>query len=174
MVYRRAKSDEWEIIAKLHAVSWQSAYKDILSKKYLKYDVVNDRLAVWQARFNTPKDNEYICVAEEEGSILGFVCVYGNDNAQWGSLVDNLHVLPHLKGEGIGRQLMAEAAKWVIIHYPDNALYLWVYEKNVTARQFYEKLGGKNVESHVHDNPGGGTSNALRYTWADLSILIGK
>ncbi len=170
MTYRKAKSTEAEAIARLHAQSWQVAYKGILSDTFLDNDVLDNRLKVWTERFKNPPINEFICVAVDNDLIKGFVCVYGNDDAQWGALIDNLHVLPELKGQGIGKRLMEEAAKWVREHYPDSGFYLWVYEDNQLARRFYEKMGGKNVEKHLHDNPGGGASYALRYVWVDSRL----
>lgn len=133
MIYRKAKTHEVESIATLHAKSWQVAYKDILSDDFLENEVVDNRLKIWTERFAYPAENEFICVAVEEEMLKGFVCVYGNDDAEWGALIDNF--------------------------------YLWVYEDNYEARRFYEKMGGKNVESATYENPGGGISNTLRYAW---------
>ena len=165
MIYRQAKSNEAEAIAALHAKSWQVAYKDILSDAFLNNEVEENRLKIWTDRFANPAENEFICVAVEDEVLKGFVCVYGNDDAEWGALIDNLHVLPESKGQGIGKQLMHEAAKWIADNYPTPHFYLWVYEDNLEARRFYEKMGGENVESATYENPGGGTSNTLRYAW---------
>ena len=165
MIYRQAKSNEAKAIAALHAKSWQVAYKGILSDAFLNNEVEENRLKIWTERFANPVGNEFIYVAVEDNLMKGFVCVYGNDDAQWGALIDNLHVLPESKGQGIGKQLMHEAAKWIGDNYPNPHFYLWVYEDNYEARRFYEKMGGQNVERHLHDNPGGGASYALRYAW---------
>jgi ribosomal protein S18 acetylase RimI-like enzyme len=165
MIYRKVKPNEAEAIAHLHAKSWQVAYRGILSDAFLDNDVLDNRLKKWKERFAHPANNEFICVAVEKKELKGFVCVYGNDDAQWGSLIDNLHVLPDMKGRGIGKRLIQEASQWLTKNYPNSGLYLWVYEDNHRARAFYEKLGGKNVERHLHDNQGGGTSYALRMVW---------
>ena len=165
MTYRKAKSNEAEAIAHLHAQSWQVAYKGILSDAFLEQGVFENRLKLWALRFKNPQKNRFIYVAVEKQALKGFVCVYGNEDAQWGALVDNLHVLPELTGQGIGKRLMHEAAQWVAKKYPNSGLYLWVYEDNLNAIAFYEKLGGENVESVLYENPGGGMSNTLRYAW---------
>lgn len=172
MIYRQAKSNEAEAIATLHAKSWQVAYKGILSDDFLENEVVENRLKIWTERFAHPAENEFICVAVEDEELKGFVCVYGNDDAKWGALIDNLHVLPELKGQGIGKRLMYEAAKWVSDNYPTPHFYLWVYEDNHQARRFYEKMGGENVESALYENPGGGISNTLRYAWRDITLPL--
>ena len=166
MTYRKAKPTEAEAIAHLHAQSWQVAYRGILTDTFLDNEVLENRLQIWAERFKNPPLNEFIGVAVDNETIKGFVCVYGNDDAQWGALIDNLHVSPEWKGQGIGKRLMEEASKWVGEHYPDSGFYLWVYEANHLARQFYDKMGGKIVEEALYDNPGGGTANTLRYAWA--------
>jgi ribosomal protein S18 acetylase RimI-like enzyme len=175
MTYRKAKPNEAEAIATLHAQSWQVAYKGILSDAFLKDEVLDNRLKVWQNRFDNPPNNVFICVAAEENDLKGFVCVYGNDDEQWGSLIDNLHVLPNLKGQGIGKKLMQKAATWASKNYPNAGLYLWVYEENHAARQFYERMGGENVESEFYENPDGSSSYIIRYAWRNLiTITINK
>jgi GNAT superfamily N-acetyltransferase len=169
MTYRKAKSNEAEAIATLHAQSWQVAYKGILSDAFLKDEVLDNRLKLWQNRFDNPPDNMFICVAVEEKALNGFVCVYGNDDEQWGTLIDNLHVLPNLKGKGIGKKLMQKAAEWASKNHPNLGLYLWVYEENHAARQFYERMGGENVETQLYENADGSASNVIRYAWRNLN-----
>jgi GNAT superfamily N-acetyltransferase len=172
MTYRKAKSNEAEAIATLHAQSWQVAYKGILSDAFLKDEVLDNRLKLWKKRFDNPQNNVFICVAVEEKVLQGFVCIYGNDDEQWGSLIDNLHVLPNLKGRGIGKELMQKAAMWASKNHPNVGLYLWVYEENHAARQFYEKMGGENVETQLYENSDGSSSNVIRYAWRNINRFI--
>ena len=172
MTYRKTKPNEAEAIAQLHAKSWQVAYRGILTDAFLDNEVLDNRLKIWKERFQNPAKNEFIYVAVEKQDLKGFVCVYGNDDPKWGTLVDNLHVLPELKGRGVGKRLMQEAAKWVTKKYPNSGLYLWVYEENHAARRFYEALGGENVESHIYENPDGGSANIFRYTWTDIATIL--
>lgn len=168
MTYRKAKKDESQAIAILHAESWQIAYKNILSDAFLEKEVLPNRLHLWSERFDKREKNRWIYVAVDKQVLKGFVCVYGNDDPKWGALIDNLHILPELKGQGIGKRLMQEAAKWVADNYPNPHFYLWVYEDNHEARRFYEKMGGENVETELYDNADGSSSNVLRYAWHRL------
>ena len=172
MTYRKAKSTEADAIAHLHAQSWQVAYKGILTDAFLENDVLDNRLQKWRDRFNSSEPNRIIFVAVENNQLKGFICLYGKGDVQWGTLVDNLHVLPALKGQGIGKRLMQKGAEWVAKNYPDSGLYLWVYEDNHAAKAFYEKLGGENVESHIHENPDGGSANTFRYAWKSVAATL--
>jgi GNAT superfamily N-acetyltransferase len=165
MKLRTAQLKDAQAIAQLHTESWRSAYRGILLDSFLDGDIVQNRLEIWTKRFNEPSPNQHIILAEKDGELQGFVCIYGANDAQWGSLIDNLHVKPHLKGQGIGKILIYEAMKWAKENYPQSGIYLWVYEANISARQFYIHSGGKEVEIHLHENPGGGVANAIRCAW---------
>ena len=78
----------------------------------------------------------------------------GGDDATWGTLVDNLHVLPGLKGRGIGRRLLEAAAHETRRRFPDDGIYLFVFEANAAARRFYASVGGREVERRGVEPPG--------------------
>ncbi len=164
MIYRLAKTDEAHKVALLHAKSWQSAYRGIMSDDYLNYEVVEERLYYWYKRFAKTSADDFFYVAEDESELKGFICIIGNEDPIWGSLIDNLHVLPDLKGKGIGKKLFDAGVEWVKNRYDASHFYLWVYEANHGARGFYDKLGGECVEKVQQQNDGI-TSTILRYAW---------
>jgi ribosomal protein S18 acetylase RimI-like enzyme len=166
MILRTAISNDAQAIAQLHTDSWRITYRDILLDSFLDGDILQNRLDIWSKRFAEPTPNQLVIIAEEDGEMLGFVCLYGADDVKWGSLIDNLHVRPDIKGRGVGKFLINEAFKWSKENYPQCGVYLWVYENNTSARAFYKHLGSEEVENHLHDNPGGGVANAIRCTWS--------
>ena len=165
VLYRETGINDCRAIAHLHAESWRTTYRGIMSDAYLDGDVFTERQAHWQNRLGKPIENQYVLVAENEGQLLGFVCVYGADNAKWGSLIDNLHVRPDLKGQGIGKQLIQKAMVWAKENYPNTGVYLWVFEANLPSRGFYEAMGGTHVERVLHHNEDDTEGYALRYAW---------
>jgi GNAT superfamily N-acetyltransferase len=165
MEFRTALPADAESIARLHAESWRSAYRGMYSDEYLDGNVVEDRLNVWKQRFASPADNQYVLLAVENDDLLGFVCAYGNSDARWGTLADNLHVLPGHQGRGIGRRLLAASAVWSREHYPDALFHLWVLDGNAKARRFYDLLGGRAADSKISVPPGGGSILGWRYVW---------
>jgi GNAT superfamily N-acetyltransferase len=165
MIYRKATINDAAAIAHLHAESWRNTYRGMMSDAYLDGDVHTERQTHWQKRFDHPTENQYVFVAETNGKLAGFVCVYGADNAKWGSLIDNLHVRPNLKGQGIGKRLISEGINWARENYPQSSVYLWVFEANMPSRQFYEAMGGLNVERVLHHNEDDTEGYALRYAW---------
>lgn len=172
MEFRHATPEDAPQIAALHALSWQNTYRGILSDEYLDSGVEPERLEVWQQRLAVPAEKQWIWLAVEGSKLHGFVCVLGDHDPVWGSLIDNLHVHPDLKGQGLGARLMRESAAWIKENCAMKRFYLWVYEENAPARKFYEKLGGVYRGSEIHENPGGGQAMAACYAWASFGELL--
>jgi GNAT superfamily N-acetyltransferase len=171
MVFRDAGSFDADAIAALHALSWRRSYRDILRCEFLDGFVEDERRGVWRSRLSAAADNPWVRLAVEGTALIGFVCVFPDRDERWGSLVDNLHVHPDRKGQGIGRQLLGQAAGWAAAHARSSVLHLWVYEENRSARAFYDRCGGAAVETVVRRSPDGGDYPEVRYAWIDLAAL---
>jgi len=159
-------------VAELHATSWRSAYRGMLRDEYLDADVVRERLEVWTGRLATPSECDFGFIAESDDGPVGFVFLCGRADATWGTLVDNLHVLPGQKGRGIGRMLLEAAAHETRRRFPDDRVYLYVFDKNVAARRFYASIGGSEVERGIVEPPGGGSQVHWRVAWDDAEHLL--
>jgi ribosomal protein S18 acetylase RimI-like enzyme len=163
--YRMAQLSDAEQVAALHAQSWRRTYRGNFPDAFLDGDVFENRRGVWRERLTTPTPNQLVCVAVEDTDIRGFVCAYGAHHAEYGSLIDNLHVTSDHKRQGIGGALMRQAGSWLMSAYADARVYLWVWELNATARRFYEGLGARNAGVFEVANSVGGTSRNCRYFW---------
>ncbi len=113
----------------------------------------------------------YVILSEDHGELCGFSCIVAEHDSRYGALLDNLHVLPGYQGEGIGRNLMKKSAKWLNQEYPDSSMYLWVFEKNIKARNFYNKLGGDHIETITTEQVDGSKASICRYVWNDVTML---
>lgn len=163
---RSARASDAVAIAHLHIASWRDAYASFLDPDYLAGPIEADRLAVWRGQMHDPQDNQVVTVAETVlGEIAGFVCSYRDDDPDWGSLVDNLHVWPALRGQHIGGCLLRAAAADL-----DGPMYLWVFEENGAALRFYERLGGRVVERGPSEIAPGKPS--LRVHWTTSCVLL--
>ena len=111
-----------------------------------------------------------VFLAADGGEAVGFACLRRTAEPE-GPLLDNLHVLPERKGEGIGRRLIAAAAEWLVAKEPGAALQLGVWKDNAQARAFYARLGGREVEERVLPAEGGGTAPQIRVRWERASEL---
>jgi ribosomal protein S18 acetylase RimI-like enzyme len=172
MIYREATERDIEGIARLHTQSWQRHYRGIWPDSFLNGDLLGNRMAVWAGRLQSPPANQYVVVAEDGQGISGFACTYADHDPVWGALVDNLHVTWQQQGRGIGAQLLKLAATWVHHRKPDAGIYLWVLERNLAARGFYERLGATNQEMVSMEYPEGVFSDTCRYVWPQVGRLV--
>jgi ribosomal protein S18 acetylase RimI-like enzyme len=161
-----------EIIAALHAASWRDSYRGMLRDAYLDSDVVADRRTVWQQRLSPPDPLHFGFVAEQDRRPVGFVFLKGLFDPTWGTLLDNLHVLPGFKGRGIGQLLIEAAARETQRRHAGAGIYLWVFVQNTPARRFYSRLGGKEVEQVIIEPPGGGKVPEWRVVWPNPAELL--
>jgi GNAT superfamily N-acetyltransferase len=172
MTIRAARPADAPAVATLHANSWRSAYRGILRDEFLDGALDENRRALWDSRLSDgTADNQFILVDEEAGRIRGFACAFIDADPEWGTLLDNLHVVPELKGQGLGRRLISMIAAKVLQNASKPMLHLWAYEKNVGARRFYERLGGVATACEEEPALDGTRLNAVRYFWAQLSDL---
>lgn len=171
--FRAGTPADAEKIARLHIVSWQTAYRDILSDKYLDDAIVEDRLGMWTTRLASDTASSlYIRLAELEDKLVGFVCAIPKKDREKGTLIDNLHVHPSMQGQGLGRKLMQAAAQWVVDREDKGTMYLWVYESNQKARGFYERMGGEAVEQKKEKQPDGRDAEIVCYLWREPAKLL--
>jgi GNAT superfamily N-acetyltransferase len=174
--FRHARADDAERVAALHAASWRRHYRGAYADSFLDADVRADRRAVWSVRLAGPAGSITV-LAEDGGGLAGFVHVIFDDDAEWGSLIDNLHVARGRQRTGIGTALLARVAPDILEHAASRGAYLWVLEQNTAAQQFYRARGGAYVERAPVPPPGGVPSRltgfpfGLRFASPDASVL---
>ena len=159
-------------IANLHAESWRDNYHPVLTDEYLNVIVFNERTQAWTERLENPTENQLVLVAEVDGAFSGFICAYGANDPQYGTIVDNLHVMPNIKGQGIGSALLGAVAKWAKENYQEHGLYLEVLECNPKAIAFYEHLGANRAKIAYWHTPCDTQAKEYFYCWYSLDELI--
>jgi GNAT superfamily N-acetyltransferase len=170
LVIREATPGDARSIARLHALSWRSAYRGIYPDAYLDGEVFAERQAHWTAFLaDLDRARNLVLVAEEDGRAIGFACLKRGKGAP---LLDNLHVLPQRKGRRFGSRLLAAAAAWLVEREPGAPLELEVLAENRPARGFYASLGGAETGCGAAPTPGGGTAEEVRIRWERASDLI--
>ncbi len=156
-------------IAQLQIASWQDGYRGLLPDSYLDVEVPKALAAHWRS---WPEGRWIILVAEEADALLGFVAVALDYAGGRGAYVDNLHVLPRAKGQGIGRQLMAKAAR-AVLEAGECRLWLTVLASNAPARAFYRALGGQE-EAEWNETLFGLPVASHPVVWTDLAALASQ
>lgn len=172
MLIRPAEPSDIQPIAEIHAASWRYAYQGALSDQYLSSDIVSDRADIWTKRLTTTNTLQYVVVADSGSQLAGFACAFAEADPEWGTLLDNIHVVPDRHRQGIGADLMYDVANWHIAQSPSRPMFLWVLQTNWGAQRFYETLGAENVGEGIWTPPGGGEVPRFRYAWRDVRELF--
>jgi ribosomal protein S18 acetylase RimI-like enzyme len=168
-----------ENIAQLHADSWRRHYRGALSDAYLDGDILAERRSVWSDRLAAPT-NAVTVVAEDDAGFAGFVHIVLDDDVEWGSLVDNLHVAHDRHRTGLGEALLTRAAEAAAEQATNPAVFLWVLEQNVAAQGFYQAMGGAFVEKTTALRDGetssrhNGNPGVIRVAWPDAAELSAR
>jgi GNAT superfamily N-acetyltransferase len=158
-----------EALARLHVESWRSAYRGILPDAFLDGSLEENRLQLWRQRAALPSDQRpLVLTARLDAVLVGFACVFPGADGRWGALLDNLHVLPELRGQRIGARLFEMARRRPYAAGANGRLYLWVLEANAGARRFYERHGGVPADRIIADVATGIKAAEVRYVWFGL------
>lgn len=163
-----ASIDDCDSIARLHAKSWKDAYRGMLSDHYLDFEVDDDRIMIWRDRFAKPKYNQRVICCRRGRDIVAFACAFFCDDDEYGTFIDNLHVLTEFRSRGVGAALVREVIKASVETYSESRVFLWVLASNQAAINFYERIGGQRVEESFWTPPDGGNYLKYRYAWTEL------
>lgn len=168
---RSAAEADAASIAAVHVASWRDAYAHILAREFLNSSIEADRLTVWLQRLRDCPASQLIDIAvDSTGRVVAFVCAYRDFDPYWGSLLDNLHVLPQVRGQGIGEQLFRAVVRRLATN-SGSGLHLWVFEANAAGLRFYKRLGGRVVGKEGSRIPAAGGKVVLRVHWPTIAHI---
>ena len=118
----------------VHCTSWQEAYRGIVSDRYL------DTMTVDATTARARQFPQNTLIAKDKDKVVGFA-VYGpsrdEDLINAGEVVA-IYVLSEYYDQKIGYRLMNEAFSRLSKY---NTVFLWVFEKNERAKNFYHRYG---------------------------------
>lgn len=174
MNIRDATQQDANCIAEIHISSWQQNYANALTANYLKNVAPAERHTLWNERLTAPSPNQHVFVAQTSGDIIGFACVYYNQNPKWGAYLDNLHVVARYQAKGVGKQLLCAVASGCLQHASDtlSGLCLLVNRNNTRAQDFYLHLGARNAEESIWHAPDGSAVPTYWFVWDSVATLI--
>jgi ribosomal protein S18 acetylase RimI-like enzyme len=135
---RRARLDDAAAIAEVHVRTWQAAYEHVFGAKRLAGIDRAGREGLAR-RFAT--DAEYDAfVADDEGTIVGFVACGPPEDEDEQRELFAIYVLPDAWGTSAATGLMHAALDAMRARGAPSAI-LWVLDDNPRARRFYEREG---------------------------------
>ena len=170
---RRPTLDDAAGTARVHALSWKSAYRGMVPDEFLD-DIDVDAWAERHRRSMAEDPEDFVpYVAEVGGEIVGWALGGPNRDPALGFSGElfTLYLLPDYVRQGIGRRLMRAVAE-SLVELGFESMVLWVLKDNRPARLFYEAMGGRYVAEKEH--PIGGVSQTeVAYGWYDLREWLG-
>jgi len=166
---RLARPEDAPGIAKVHVDSWRTTYKGLIADDFLASLSYERRTQVWAENLADPQGTSFMYVAQTDtDEIVGFVSAgperEGNPNYRGETYA--IYLLQRVQGQGIGRRLM-ETAMEELCKRGFTSMLLWVLKDNLTARKFYEVVGGKYLREKPIEI---GSQNLIEvaYGWNDL------
>jgi len=138
---RRATVQDAQRISEIIVYGWRFAYQDLIDESYLYGEL--SVVKRYQSLFEVLKEEHGFYVYEENQLIRGMMVLSeprDETEAPTCSELVAIYVEPAFKGRGIGTK-MIEAAEQISRVNQKSAIRLWVLEKNMASRKFYEKCG---------------------------------
>ncbi len=146
LINRPAREDDIESIAEIKVVGWQAAYRGIVDDDYLDAMSAQEQSVL----LKTYPLSSFI-VAEKGGNVVGFCRISEGglvDGVMLGCEIREIYIRWDMKRQGIGTKLFEYTVKQ--LHRRGyKIMSLGVFEENVGARRFYEKMGGRTKNKGV-------------------------
>ena len=143
MTVRPATIDEASGIARVHARSWQAAYRGIVADAFLEGLSDEEWVERWRTIFTEPSTGARTLVSVEGDAVTGFARIGpARDPDPPGPGWDEVYAIyldPAYWGRGVGSALMIGLLDTVAEGVP--GVSLWVFRDNARARAFYERHG---------------------------------
>lgn len=174
MQIREATPDDIPGIARVHVDTWRTAYVGIISAEFLAGLTYERSEIRWREHLFREGSGRFVYVAEDAGRIIASASggperdgMPGYDGELYG-----LYVLAAYQRQGIGRELTRMVARRLAAN-GFKAMVLWVLKDNLTARAFYEAMGGV-LAGEKGITIGGADLIEVAYGWSDLTYLLSQ
>lgn len=167
---RPARLSDADAIGVLHVQAWRETYAGIVPAPYLTSLSAVRRAEMWRGRLNRGASGFYVC--EVSQAVVGFgLCGPHRPTTlpDYPGEIYAINILRRAQGRGLGRELMRSMARHLVGHDLSPMLLL-VLSQNISARQFYQRLGGR-VVGEVVTTFGGALLPEQVYGWDDPSLL---
>lgn len=164
MDLRPALPSDLPDIACLHEANWRRDSADTLPEITL-----GGQLTVYLAEhwIEAALAASRVFVARTDDMLQGFTSM--SEAPHGDAFLDNLHVAPSARAQGVGHALMSAIA---VLSIP-GALSLVVLSANTLARKIYRRWGGHEPEEFT-DEVMGHSVHAVTIVWPDCTALVDR
>jgi len=172
---RLARLEDAAGIARVQVASWRTTYPGMIPQDFLDSMDEASFVGRWAERLRHDASRRATFVAEEEGQVVGFASggVEREGDARYHGELYAIYLLQEWQGRGLGREL-ADAVVGALAERGLRSMLVWVLRDNLSARAFYEHLGGVYVREHSLDFGAGFEVLEVSYGWDDVRGGLGR
>lgn len=147
---RSATLADAEAIARVHVLSWQSAYQGLLPDEMLANLSIEQRTKQWAQWLQESSETQVLVGVQavipggrHTEHVVGFVCggPERTGNPEYDGEIYAIYLLPTAQGQGLGRRLF-QALQTLLQESGLSQQLVWVLSSNQSACAFYARLGG--------------------------------
>lgn len=153
VMIRPARSDDAPGLTAVKVASWSDAYDQIFPSEFLSS--LDYPSQYWDRHL------EGLVVAVDDDQIIGYCSHAAADDEGWGE-IRAIYVHPRHQGQGHGSRLLARGISGLRERGLSRAL-LWVIDRNLQARGFYEARGFSIGSPFRIEDIGGTQVTLIRY-----------
>ena len=171
MFIREAKVEDAKGIASVHVDSWRTTYQGIVPDSFLESLSYERREQIWTTGI---EENKVYIAEDKHGEIVGFASGGKERTGKYEAYIGELYAIYLLEGQqgkGIGQKLFQSVVK-DLKEKKLNSMLIWALAENPACR-FYEKLGGKKIDTSEIEIDGKKLVE-VAYGWSELPDLIYK
>lgn len=129
-------TDNLEEISNIYTRSWKTAYREIVPQDYL--DALKENQ--WVGILSDNKYDSFVIIDKDKYIGTSAVCDARDEQMSGYGEIVSLYLLPEYFGEGYAEPLFSYVIN-NLLEKGYSRIYLWVLERNIRARKFYEKYG---------------------------------
>ncbi|OLB82732.1 MAG: GNAT family N-acetyltransferase [Chloroflexi bacterium] len=166
---RPAEVNDAAAIARVHVATWRTTYRGLLPDDFLASLDAAGYEERWRRTLREGPDRVFVA-ADAEG-VVGFASG-GHERAGetgYSGELYAIYVMREAQGRGHGRRLV-QAVVGGLREMGLTDMIVWVLRENLTARDFYEKLGGVFVRSQPI-TIGAALLQEVSYGWKSLDAI---
>ncbi len=172
MIIAPAEPADAAELGRVHVLAWREAYPGIVPAAILDALDPTERATMWT---RVLADGQAVWLGRDPaGAIHGFTAAGLQREPEilpFTGEIYAVYLLRTAQRQGLGRRLMAQAARQLLAEGHDNAS-LWVLDGNAPAIAFYTALAGRIARQRPlparRDWPGSDTA----YAWDDLRSVL--
>ncbi|SIS87880.1 GNAT family N-acetyltransferase [Alicyclobacillus vulcanalis] len=171
---REMKQSDLSTIARVNVEVFRETHRGIVPQAFIA-DLSYERAEQRFRRMLAKKERKAaLFVAEDGYSIIGYAMGgLAREKVQdFDSELYGIYILPTHHGMGVGRNLVSAIAKYLKEHNA-HSMFVVVFSDNMSARNFYQALGGQKVYVRTIELCGENIQEVI-YGWSSLDGLFHK